>query len=194
MSVAVAVKKNKTVILATDSQTSFGGMRVPTDNLFTKKMHKIGPSYLATTGWGLYENILDDFLSKNRSADIESKNAIFSFFMKLWKELHNDYPFVKDQSDKEDESPFGNLDAQFLVISPQGIFHVGTDMSVTAFQKYYAIGSGADYALGAISAVYSREEKPEIIARTAVTAAMDFDLHCSGSIDLAEISLESVQK
>ena len=190
MSVAVAVAKNGKVVLATDTQTSFGSARVPPDNLVTKKMHKIGPCYLATTGWGLYENILDDFLTKQKSADLQTKTAIFSFFLKLWKDLHNDYPFVKDQSDKDDESPFGSLDAQFLIISPQGIFHVGTDMSVTEFRQYYAVGSGAEYALGAISATYANTQAPEAIANAAVTAAIDFDLHCSGAIDLVEVALQ----
>ena len=82
MSIAVALKKNRQLALGTDSQTSFGSSRVPSDNLKTTKIHQIGPTYLATTGWGLYENILDDYLARtSEGPKLETKGAIFAFFM-----------------------------------------------------------------------------------------------------------------
>ena len=188
MSIAVAVQKSGQIVLATDSQTSFGGSRVPADNLTTKKVHHVGEAYLATTGWGLYENILDDFLAKQESIELSDKKTIFEFFLRLWKDLHNEYPFVKDQCDKDDDSPFGSLDASFLVVAPGGIFHVGSDMSVTQFMKYYAVGSGADYALGAISAVLDSHEQALPVAQAAVRAAIDFDLHCSGEVACYQVA------
>ncbi len=189
MSIAVAIRKNRQLALGTDSQTSFGSSRVPSDNLRTTKIHQIGATYLATTGWGLYENILDDYLARAPDAKLETKGAIFAFFMTFWKELHDSYSFVKDQSDKDDESPFGSLDASFLVISREGVFHVGADMSVTAFEKYYAIGSGADYALGAISALYHDTPDTVTVCRKAIEAALDFDVLCGGEIDIKVIEL-----
>lgn len=191
MSIAVALRKNRQLALGTDSQTSFGSSRVPSDNLKTTKIHQVGPTYLATTGWGLYENILDDYLARAPEGPrLETKGAIFAFFMAFWKELHESYSFVKDQSDKDDESPFGSLDASFLVISREGVFHVGADMSVTAFEKYYAIGSGADYALGAISAIYHDAPDAVTTCRKAIEAAIDFDVHCGGEIDIRVIDLD----
>ena len=86
--------------------------------------------------------------------------------------------------------PFGSLDASFLVISREGVFHVGADMSVTAFEKYYAIGSGADYALGAISPLYDNPCDAAAVCRKAIEAAMDFDVHCGGEIDIRVIELD----
>ncbi len=131
MSVAVAVRKGVRIALATDSQTSFGSSRVPAPNLRTNKIHEVGQSLLATTGWGLYENILEDFLIRHPETELGNRQSVFSFFLGFWKELHDQYPFVKDQCDKEDESPFGSLDASFLIVNPVGIFYIGTDMSVT---------------------------------------------------------------
>lgn len=189
MSIAVAIKNSRQLVLGTDSQTSFGSSRVPTDNLKTIKIHQIGAAYLATTGWGLYENILDDYLTRSPGVKIDTKQTIFAFFMTFWKELHEHYPFVKDQPDKEDESPFGSLDASFLVISAQGIFHIGADMSVTTFEKYYAIGSGADYALGAVAALYNDTLDATTVCQKAIAAAIDFDVHCGGEIDIRVIDL-----
>ena len=55
-------------------------------------------------------------------------------------------------------------------------------MSVTAFQKYYAIGSGTDYALGAVSAIYEDSADAVTVCRKAIKAAIDFDVHCGGDI------------
>ena len=46
---------------------------------------------------------------------------------------------MNDQGDRND-SPFGNLDASFLVASPAGIFYVAPDMSVSEFRQYFAVG------------------------------------------------------
>jgi len=189
MSIAVAIRNARQIVLGSDTQTSFGSSRVPTDNLKTTKIHQIGDAYLATTGWGLYENILDDYLARSPNTKINTKQAIFSFFMAFWKALHEHYPFVKDQPDKEDESPFGSLDASFLAISMQGVFHIGADMSVSSFEKYYAIGSGADYALGAVAALYEDDLDATVLCRKAISAAIDFDVHCGGEIDIRVINL-----
>lgn len=187
MSIAVAVKKNDEIVMATDSQTIFGSSRVPFDNLNTEKIHEVGSALLATTGWGLYENILDDVLARSKNVRLTNRATIFRFFMRLWRDLHDTYSFVRDQCDKDDDSPFGNLDSSFLIANQAGIYHVGSDMSVTYFEKYYTIGSGADYSLGALHSLYSRRLDAASIASQAVDAAVAFDVHCGGDIDLRRV-------
>ena len=50
MSIAVAIKKGRTIALAADSQSNFGGMRFGPDNHAARKIRKVGSSLLATTG------------------------------------------------------------------------------------------------------------------------------------------------
>ena len=69
-----------------------------------------------------------------------------------------------------------------MIASPAGIFSVACDMSVTEFQQYYAIGSGAPYALGAMHALYKDTADPDMIARKATESAMALDLYCGGSV------------
>ena len=54
--------------------------------------------------------------------------------------------------------------------------------SITQFQQYYAIGSGAGYALGALHALYG-DHSPTETARRAVQAAIDLDIYCGGEIN-----------
>ena len=187
MSIAVAVRKNGIIALGSDSQTSFGSLRMSPDNHVARKIRKIGMSYLASTGWGLYENILSDFLSRKKTPPLTNSESIFSFFMLLWKNLHEAYPFVNDQSEEEDSSPFGDLDASFLVVNKNGIFYVGSDMSVTRFERYFAIGSGCDYGLGALFALYDQEPDAQILCRKAVEAGIAFNDRCGGPIEIVTI-------
>lgn len=188
MSIAVAIQSRGEVILAADSKRTFGGGALTEANLTDQKIRKVGSAYLATTGWGLYGNILDDYLARHARVRLTDSQRIFAFFRVLWKELHEHYSLVNEQSGGDD-SPFGDLDASFLVINPAGIFYVACDMSVTHFKQYYAVGSGAPYALGAMHTLYKPDADPERIARRGVAAACDLDLYCGGRVDVVRVRL-----
>ena len=181
MSIAVAVKSRGRVVIACDTKRTFGSGEVTESNLTDVKIRPIGPAYIAITGWGLYSNILDDYLRTRRNVRLTDQHTIFSFFRVFWKDLHERYSFVSDQR-HDDESPFGDLDASFLVVNRNGIFCVACDMSVTQSEQYYAIGSGAPYGLGALHAVYGENADPEEVASKAVEAAIALDLYCGGAV------------
>ena len=187
MSIAVAVRKDGRIALATDSQTNLGSERVPAANLSGPKFMPIGNACMAATGWTLYANILEDVLGRRRATPrLDSEAGIFKFFTKLWVELHERYNFVKDQADDAD-SPFGSLDSTFLITSPSGIFGVASDLSVLRYERYFAIGSGAPIALGAVHVLYESEYDAETIARNAASAAIDHDVYCGHPIHVATI-------
>lgn len=186
MSIAVAVRTADEIVLATDSKRTFGGGAVPAENLRDNKLRRIGNAYIATTGWGVYSNILDDYIGKNRRVQLGDSASIFTFFRNFWKALHQRYAFVNDQC-SETDSPFGDLDASFLVAAQSGIFYVACDMSVTEFDQYYAVGSGAAYALGAMHALYGPRTPAESVARRAVAAASSLDIYCGGDVNLVKL-------
>jgi ATP-dependent HslUV protease, peptidase subunit HslV len=186
MSIAVAVRTANQIVLATDSKRTFGGGAVPVDNLRDVKIRRVGGAYIATTGWGVYTNILEDYLRGSRQHRLVDASSIFAFFRNFWKALHQRYAFVNDQC-SESDSPFGDLDASFLIAAPSGIFYVACDMSVTEFEQYYAVGSGAGYALGAMHALYNPKSDGEAVARKAVAAASSLDIYCGGEVNLVKL-------
>lgn len=193
MSVAVAVRKGNEVVLAADSQTNFGHARVSQVNHRADKIREVGPSLMAATGWGLYDNILDDILAKN-TPRLTNRQSIFAFFLKLWKALHEKYPYVCDQVGEDGDSPFGDLDASFLIVNGNGIFYVAGDLSVTEFKEYYAIGAGSDFSMGALHALYGTECDAAESARRAVAAAIEFSLYCGGEIQVCRKRLSAGRK
>ncbi len=183
MSIVVGVRKQGRTWVAADTQSSFGSNRVSEENGGVTKMRRVGRAIVGTAGWGIYENIFDDYLASGRPPDLTTRTAVFNFFCVLWKALHERYPFVNDQGERND-SPFGNLDASFLVASPGGIYYVAPDMSVSEFRQYFAVGSGADFSLGAAHNLYPQELDAAEIARRCVTTASAFNVYCGGSVEV----------
>jgi len=194
MSVAVAVQKGKTIAIAADTQENFGDRRVLRGDHSSSKIMKVGASYVAQTGWGLYENILTDYLGKAGAPRFRDEREIFVFFNRFWKRMRKDYSFVNDQPMDDDKSPFADLDASFLIVNTGGIFHVTGQMSVTRFTRFDAIGSGGPYALGALHSLYGEKLGAEEIVRRACGAAVHFDVSCGGELDVFTVKLEGSRR
>jgi ATP-dependent HslUV protease subunit HslV len=189
MSIAVAVRKGNAIAVAADSQENFGDRKIVGPNHCASKIMPLGNSMLAMTGWGVYDNVFTDYLRAGRTPRFASEREIFVFFVKLWKDLRKRYSFVDDQVQDEDRSPFADLDSAFLIGNPYGIFHVSGDMSVMAFEEYYAIGSGASYALGVLHALHATERDATVLARRACEAAIAFDVYCGGEVNVRRIDV-----
>ena len=183
MSIAVVVKKDNKVVVGADTLQCFDSNMADDDNLNESKLRRIGHALLASTGWGLYDNILDDYLKGKKSIRLSSKQEVFLFFKKLWPVLHEKYSFVKNQCDNSD-SPFGELDSSFLIATKKRIFFVSSNMCVTEFLKFYAIGADRDYAIGAMHVLYDQNKSAEEIARLAIEAAISNNVYCGGDIEL----------
>jgi ATP-dependent HslUV protease subunit HslV len=193
MSVIVAVRRASQIVIAADTQDNFGDLRPPAENHEAIKLREVGDAVLGSSGWALYDDIFGHYLAKQKRVRLHDRHAIFDFFVRFWKELHRTYPFVNDQPGKDSDSPFANLDATFLVASPAGIFLVSANMSVSEFKQYYAIGSGGDYAIGAIHALYGEVKDPAKIAERAVRAGMAYDSACGGRVDLRTVKMTSAK-
>jgi ATP-dependent protease HslVU (ClpYQ) peptidase subunit len=185
MSIVVAVTKAGRTAMAADTQSNFGQEVIPGDNQTSRKVRRVGDSLLGRTGWSVYENILDDLLSKEQP-ELGDASSIFRFFTRLWKVLHKDYAFVNDQSTRKD-TPFGDLGGSFLVANRGGLYYVSPNLGVARFQKYYAIGAGADYSLGALHQVYDTDADAPALARRAVESAAAFSAQCGGAIEVHEV-------
>lgn len=185
MTIAVAVRKGREIVLAADTQNNFGAARATPDNHRSHKIMSVGDALIATSGWGLYANILDDYVARSRRPPaLGNEREVFRFFQQFWHALKEQYSLVNDQCHKDDDSPFGDLDASFLVANAQGIFFVSSDTSVTPFGKYHAVGSGTDYALGALYVLYDTTDDAETLARRGCEAAMAFNIYCGGDIEI----------
>ncbi len=186
MSILVAVKKGKDTVLAADTLTTFGSHRYPAQNQSVDKIRRLGSALLGSSGWEIYDDIINDFVGQKRSPSLTNEKTIFKFFVRLWAALKDRYNLVNEQCDDRD-TPFGNLDATFLIANRKAIYMVSGDLSISRFEQYAAIGSGSDYALGALYNLYDQERNAATIARRAAETAIQFNVHCGGDVKVEKV-------
>ena len=87
MSIAVVVKKDNKIVIGADTLQCFDTNTTGVDNLYESKLRRIGSAMVAGAGWGLYDNILDDYLKGRKTVRLTTKQQIFLFFKKLWPVL-----------------------------------------------------------------------------------------------------------
>lgn len=184
MSIIVAVTKRRRTVMAADTLFLTGPQKDYTDNLVGRsKVRRIGDSWVGLAGWSVYQNIFEHYVTKKRISSLKSEQVIFDFFLKFWKTLRQRYPFVKEQREGAD-SPFADLDSSFLVANRHGIFDIHGNITVWRHKEYCAIGSGCQYAYGALHALYGQLNSARQIAVQAVEAAVRFDDGCGGPIEV----------
>ena len=109
---------------------------------------------------------------KKIDIDLSSRLSIFESFRALHPLLKEKY-FLNAKD--EDDDPYESTQIDALIANPFGIFGVHSLREVTEYKKFWAIGSGAEYALGAMFAVYDTASTAEEIAQVGVAAGAEFN-------------------
>jgi hypothetical protein len=104
---------------------------------------------------------------------LDDVDGIFDFLTQLQRCLRDDY-FVLGKEDSQDD--YESMRMELIIASPGGIFGAYPQRSVQQFHDFYAFGSGAEFALGAMSAAMPSAESAEDLARIGVETAARFDV------------------
>lgn len=175
MTTIVVVKKDGYAAIAADTLTKWGSGKESAEYIVNhEKTIQVGSSHIAITGSATFKLILADyFATSEEETKLDTVPNIFKTWNKLHAELKEHY-FLQTEEDKEDELESTRMDV--LIANPFGIFGVAAHRTVQEFSKYYAYGSGSDYALGALYSTYDQTGKSaEAIARHAIETAAEFD-------------------
>ncbi len=177
MSIIVAVKKAGKVVIATDTLYSFGNMKVsPTYISKRSKIHRFGDSYIGFTGASATDNVFQHLIKKHKKLlSFDNEEMIFNTLLDIHPILKNEY-FLNTDDDNDTTYEPSKINA--LIANPNGIFGIYERREVYEFEKFWAIGSGEEYALGSLFSTYDVIEKPEEIAGLAVKASCEFDDGC----------------
>ena len=175
MTTIVVVKKGKEAAIAADTLTTYGSQLE--SSLYIKnhkKIVKYKTSYFALTGWSASQTVLEDFLAKHEDElPLNNEKAVFNSFMEIHKNLKDKY-YLK--ADKRDSDAFETTRANMLLANPSGIYALSEYRYVKELSRFYAYGSGSDYALGAMYNAYSDKSKSaDEIAKIGVKAGAEFD-------------------
>lgn len=179
MSTIVVVKKAGKVCIAADSLTSFGDLRMGAT--YEKVYDKISPykgSYYGIVGSAAHELVMKSILQEKAQKENELE-IDFSTRENIFESFRSLHPVLKDKyflnSKDEDEDPYEATHIDALIANENGVFGVYSLREVSEFNKFWAIGSGSEYALGAMFSVYDMLDDAESIAKAGVTAGAEFN-------------------
>ncbi|HEY7758123.1 MAG TPA: MFS transporter [Burkholderiales bacterium] len=178
MTTIAVVRKNGVAAIAADSLTKWGSAKESATYIANhEKILQVGDSQIAITGSATFKLILRDYFSGGGEVRLSSAADIFRTWNRLHVALKERY-FVLPEEDKEDALESSRLDV--LIANPYGIFGVSGHRTVQEFSRFYAYGTGSDYALGALYSAYDEPARSaEALARHAIEAAAEFD-DCTG--------------
>ncbi len=174
MSTIVVVRKSGKVVIAAETMSSFGDTKVIAKYLRGRsKIHKCGSSYIGVLGSAAHNNVLASLIRKyQRRLSFNGVENIFETCLKLHPILKNEYFLNVVEGDNDD---YESSQMESLIANPMGIFAVYSWREVFEHERFWALGSGTSYALGAMHAAYDLVEQPEEIATMGITAACEFD-------------------
>ena len=172
MSTICAARKDGRICLAADTATSFGDLVVGNDLVGSSgKLLQFGDTWFGITGSVAHGFALREALRKVESTDFSSAEAIYRTFLHLHAVLKED---IYLKTDEDDDDPYESIQMNLLVVNGTGLYSVHSYRDVLTYNRFWAIGSGADYALGAMQAIYD-DARCEAIAEAGVTAGCAFD-------------------
>lgn len=174
MSTLVVVRKDAEATIASDSLFCQGTIKVsPANKVNHHKIHQFKDAYIGFTGWSVFHNIFESIIEKYPDViDLRSRSHIFNTFQELHRILKEDYHI--DTNEKGDH-PLESSQWDCLIVCPVGIFAVGSMREVLEYQKYWADGSGMQFALGSMQSTYNLFVSSAEIARSAIEASCELD-------------------
>jgi ATP-dependent HslUV protease subunit HslV len=187
MTTIVVVRKGDRAVIAADSLTTFGTTRLsPAYDRHPEKIARYGDSFIGVAGSAAHQLVLENLLARTSGLDFHGKGAIYESFRRL-------HPMLKDEAflnpKEEEDDPYESSQMTVMIANPAGIYAVYSMREVFEFDRFWAIGSGRDFALGAMYTIYAETPTAAMIAQAGVIAGAEFDTGTSLPIDLHEVVL-----
>jgi ATP-dependent protease HslVU (ClpYQ) peptidase subunit len=191
MSIIVAVRKGKLAAIASDFSTTFGSIVVPGEmRISPKKIHQVSGAYIGIEGLIAHQTVMKSLIhTKPQLFNLDSADAAAETLRKIHPLLREEYYLLTTEDDDNQEYESSQMSG--LIVSKAGVFSFSSHREVAEYKSFWAAGSGIEYGLGALEAIYSSELGPKSIAEIAVRAACKFDSACGLPVDSYELQLES---
>jgi ATP-dependent protease HslVU (ClpYQ) peptidase subunit len=193
MSTVVVARKGGLLAIAADSLVTFGETRLPAGYEANDKMFELAGSWIGAVGSSAHLPVLRQALAAVPADDLrlDSRQGLFDTFLKL-------HPLLKDRfflnTKEHDSDPYESSQFSILVANASGIFGVESYREVFEFQRFWAIGSGRRFALGAMHAIYDRAKTAREVAEAGVLAGCEFDTSSAPPVRVQTFKLKTFKE
>jgi ATP-dependent protease HslVU (ClpYQ) peptidase subunit len=174
MSTIVVVRKGSHACIASDTLATIGSMKQKSHYAeVPDKIFRFKDAYIGTVGYAVHNAVLQSYFSRfPENVNLDTPADIFETWRVMHKVLREEY-HMNPRKESDDAYETSRMTA--VVASPRGIYGITPSRDVEAFPRFWAIGSGTEFALGAMFALYARSDDVEEIARGGVEAGAEFD-------------------
>jgi len=191
MTTIVVVKKNGEIAIASDALVTFGETRLPHGYEVNEKIFTINDSYIGLAGSTAHFAVLAEALRHlGEECRLGSRLEIFGTFQRLHLVLKDKF-FLNPKED--DSDPYESSQITALIANPTGIYGVYSYREVFSFDRFWGIGSGRNFALGAMYSTYDRAKSARAVAEIGVRAGAEFDKSSSLPLRVFSFPMAEVQ-
>ncbi len=190
MSTITVVKTSSGAAIASDALTTFDTQKLPPDlDAAGEKVFRVGDAWVGVVGFSAHFLVLQDALERFEDADLTSRKGLFETFRALHPVLKDEY-YLLPETDQEGD-PYESTQISLLVAAPTGIFGVYDMREVHEYTRFWAMGSGAAYALGAMDVRWPEAEAGDLeagaLASIGVAAGCRFDAASAEPVTVYEV-------
>jgi ATP-dependent HslUV protease, peptidase subunit HslV len=154
------------------------------------KLFKVGGSWIGMSGTTAHFPVLRRALTTLAADELKlnSRDEVFDTFLKLHPKLKETY-FLNPK--EEDADPYESSQFTALIANAAGIFGVYSYREVFEFDRFWSVGTGRSFALGAMYANYDKAKSARELAELGVRAGCEFDKNSSGPVRAHTIKLKT---
>lgn len=183
--VAAAIKGGK-ICIGSDSLTLLGHQK-ETDPATAsgEKVVAIGSSYIGIAGDAVWTDVLRHYFETKRGR-LFSCLTIYETVLEMHNSLKDDY-FLDPR--KESADPVEPSEFSLLIVNEHGIFNVDWRRTVRQHRRFSAIGTGDEYALGAMQVLFDTLPTAAELVHKAVEVAAHFDARSAPPVALYTLEL-----
>ena len=190
MTTVVVVRKGNTVAIASDSLVTFVDTRLDASYEANDKLFKVSGSWIGMSGTTAHFPVLRRALTTLPADELKlnSRDEVFDTFLKLHPKLKETY-FLNPK--EEDADPYESSQFTALIANAAGVFGVYSYREVFEFDRFWSVGTGRSFALGAMYASYDKAKSARELAELGVRAGCEFDKNSSGPVRAHTIKLKT---
>jgi len=190
MSTVVVARVGGTLAIASDSLVTFGETRLPPGYEANHKTFSLAGSTIGAVGSTAHLPVLREALSAlpKDELQLDSRQGLFETFVRLHPKLKERF-FLNTK--EQDSDPYESSQFSILIANVHGIFGVESYREVFEFERFWAIGSGRRFALGAMHAAYAKARTAREVAVAGVLAGCEFDTSSAGPVRVQTFKLKN---
>ena len=181
MTTITVAKKGGQIAIAADRLITFGDTRLSSKYEQNAKIFKVKDTWIAIAGSSAHHHVIEKAFKKVDKPSFDSKGEIFDTMVRL-------HPLLKEHfflnSKEEDDDPYESSQYVILMANPSGIYGVYSYREVFAFERFWAIGSGRAFALGAMYATWNNAKNGREVAEIGCNAGCEFDKNSSAPVEV----------